>query len=531
MNSKSWFLPINRYWLVHVSAILLVLGCAAHSYLGYFHYDWSGDAWGTDDAYISYRYAKNFAEGHGLVFNPGDRVEGYSNLLYVLVLTPVFLLGAAKNIYLVSVVLNIVFAVVGLYVFARYAYARFGYVNGSLAALLFALTPPLWVWVGSGMETVLVLLLTLLILVTIEQVAYDYTNKAVLFSVLIVAIIMSRADGFIIAAIAIAYVVIRGRYKIALWSSITFVGTMVLYSAWRLSYYGDLLPNTYYAKVSGPFVERVFFAIRQLWGIAMNEGLFVYLLTFIFVVAQLIIGYRRVGQGERNQLYGFDTVFVPLWLAYWIYIGADHFVERFLVVLYPLGIVMFFRHIAPELKTYGRIFIISLFVVLQLRMVVLDDRFIYTFEKYDRNIELGRYLGENYKGALLAVEAAGKIPYYSGLKTIDMLGLNDRYIARTQTTFFEVGHNKYDADYVLALCPDLIVNWVHDSDMNLVRGITREKYDGMYRWAYLLNASREPAKDNIIEVRGDKLSDLQELLDQEYTIAVLEKVECSINSS
>ena len=169
--------------------------------------------------------------------------------------------------------------------------------------------------------------------------------------------------------------------------------------------------------------------------------------------------------------------------------------------------------------------------MLQLRMVVLDDRFLYTFEKYDRNIELGRYLGKNYEGKLLASDAAGKIPYYSGLRTIDMLGLNDRHIARIQPTFFEVGHNKYDADYVLSLCPDLIVNWVHDSDMNLVRGITRKKYDGMYRWAYLLNASREPAKDNIIEVRGNTLSDLQELLAQEYTIAVLEKVKCSISSS
>ena len=114
-------------------------------------------------------------------------------------------------------------------------------------------------------------------------------------------------------------------------------------------------------------------------------------------------------------------------------------------------------------------------------MVVLDDRFLYTFEKYDRNIELGRYLGKNYQGKLLASDAAGKIPYYSGLRTIDMLGLNDRHIARIQPTFFEVGHNKYDADYVLSLCPDLIVNWVRDSDMNLVRGITRKKYDGMYR--------------------------------------------------
>ncbi|MGO8788779.1 MAG: hypothetical protein ACLQVL_15550 [Terriglobia bacterium] len=40
--------------------------------------------WGLDDAFISYRYAENLARGEGLVFNPGERVEGYSNLLYLL---------------------------------------------------------------------------------------------------------------------------------------------------------------------------------------------------------------------------------------------------------------------------------------------------------------------------------------------------------------------------------------------------------------------------------------------------------------
>lgn len=37
-----------------------------------------------DDAYISFRYARNLLDGHGLVFNPGERVEGYSNLSWVL---------------------------------------------------------------------------------------------------------------------------------------------------------------------------------------------------------------------------------------------------------------------------------------------------------------------------------------------------------------------------------------------------------------------------------------------------------------
>ena len=40
-----------------------------------------------DDAYISFRYVQNFVDGNGLVFNIGERVEGYTNLLWVLILS------------------------------------------------------------------------------------------------------------------------------------------------------------------------------------------------------------------------------------------------------------------------------------------------------------------------------------------------------------------------------------------------------------------------------------------------------------
>ena len=39
-----------------------------------------------DDTYISLVYAKHLAMGEGLVFNPGERVEGYTNFLWTLVL-------------------------------------------------------------------------------------------------------------------------------------------------------------------------------------------------------------------------------------------------------------------------------------------------------------------------------------------------------------------------------------------------------------------------------------------------------------
>ena len=51
-----------------------------------------------DDAFISFRYVRNLLEGHGLVFNPGEYVEGYSNFLWVLELAAIWwALGVAPE--------------------------------------------------------------------------------------------------------------------------------------------------------------------------------------------------------------------------------------------------------------------------------------------------------------------------------------------------------------------------------------------------------------------------------------------------
>lgn len=44
----------------------------------------------TDDGFISFRYAQNLANGHGLVYNIGERVEGYTNFLWVLLMSVSF---------------------------------------------------------------------------------------------------------------------------------------------------------------------------------------------------------------------------------------------------------------------------------------------------------------------------------------------------------------------------------------------------------------------------------------------------------
>jgi len=126
----------------------------------------------------------------------------------------------------------------------------------------------------------------------------------------------------------------------------------------------------------------------------------------------------------------------------------------------------------------------------QLSAFAFDKRLEYRFEspKYDRWVELGRFLADTHPGAALATGAAGKLPYFSGLETIDMLGLNNRFIAMTPAQGATPGHNKFDPDYVFAQKPDLICSHVYGNGM-MTYGLERSAYGAQgYVLRYLLRS-------------------------------------------
>ncbi|MDB4285448.1 hypothetical protein N9903_00905 [bacterium] len=103
----------------------------------------------VDDAYISFRYAQNFADGHGFVFNPGETVEGYTNFLWVLLLG----LGLKLNLdpELASRLLGFA-AGAGVLVASNLFGRRFGLSPATqwIAPLLLAVHPALTVWATGG---------------------------------------------------------------------------------------------------------------------------------------------------------------------------------------------------------------------------------------------------------------------------------------------------------------------------------------------------------------------------------------------
>jgi arabinofuranosyltransferase len=73
---------LDRYRVAFVSLAIAALTLLAGS-----------NRFVQDDAFVTLRYAQNLAEGAGLTWNPGERVEGYTNFLWALLLVVAFRLG------------------------------------------------------------------------------------------------------------------------------------------------------------------------------------------------------------------------------------------------------------------------------------------------------------------------------------------------------------------------------------------------------------------------------------------------------
>ena len=140
-------------------------------------------------------------------------------------------------------------------------------------------------------------------------------------------------------------------------------------------------------------------------------------------------------------------------------------------------------------------------LVLQLSPLFDDGRFDYGPTDYDMWAELGVFLGNRYPGATLAIDAAGKVPFYSRLTTIDMFGLNDAHIGMSKSDFVAVGHSKIDPDYVFGRHPDLIAAWV-TPQMDMGWGIVRNRYlANGYCLRYLVRSDRTKPDTAIVDLQ------------------------------
>ncbi|HJY64825.1 MAG TPA: hypothetical protein VJ455_11765, partial [Ignavibacteria bacterium] len=100
------------------------------------------------------------------------------------------------------------------------------------------------------------------------------------------------------------------------------------------------------------------------------------------------------------------------------------------------------------------LFVITLSFLEYKQLIIKDDN-----ANYEMHWSMfGKWLRMNVPpNTVIAVGPAGKIPYYSQLYTIDMWGLNNDYIAHTNSKRLQAGHKKFDFQYVLSLNPEFII--------------------------------------------------------------------------
>lgn len=218
--------------------------------------------WINDDAGISFAYARNLASGHGLVSQPGmTPVEGFSNPLWVFLLTPPFLVHAFDPLWTPKILSFLLVAAT----FLILSHALRGSWPsdpwfGPVVCGLLALQPAFVIWTVSGLENPLTAALAVSLLdASLLSVRGEAPATAVpaLGGVLAGALALARPDGVLYAAafplIVLACRVARGtmwRRPIVVYG-LAFLAGYGPYVVFRLLYFGDLVPNTYHAK-GGP---------------------------------------------------------------------------------------------------------------------------------------------------------------------------------------------------------------------------------------------------------------------------------------
>jgi len=226
---------------------------------------WAALAWRfnfvCDDAFISFRYARHLAEGLGLGYNPGlePPVEGYTNFLWVLWCAVFEALGV--DVTVGARLSSVACGAATLLWVVRAAERSLGLAGpfAALPALLLAALPPFAVWSTSGLDT---LPFTLALFATWERLLGDPARPHPFHAAAAgVLAALLRADGAVFVGLILGLALLRaaaGRQRPlargALVAGVLVGAAVAAHLAFRLAYYGDLLPNTAHAKVSfSPF--------------------------------------------------------------------------------------------------------------------------------------------------------------------------------------------------------------------------------------------------------------------------------------
>ncbi len=425
----------RRFELWIVGAALLVFGLLAVSLA----------MPAEEDAFIYYRYAWNWAHGHGLVFNTGDPVEGFSGPIWMMVLA--LLAGAGLDLPRTAPALGILCGAATLIATWLLGFAaglsRFGRLATAVAL---ALSVPFVIWSRSGLETPFYSLAIVVACGAYLATEYPLGSGsrrwvAVLAMLAPLAVTLGRPEGMLIVPILVVDRLTdrwdyRGAVRYALPTAIGYGG----YLAWRFATFHRLVPNTsvklyplLIERSGGQFIGYMFYLsmlplflpLLALSGSGDRRRRLAFLLA---VPALLSVAFNFLSGGDYRLGFRYfvptlPVLLVAIWLGYELLARAraPRAGRAVLLALLLVGPLLALREYPPRIRHWRR---------------DVYDRWLDPFSDVSHwGIQIALWMDANVPArSVVAFGQMGRIPYYLASRGhdvtfVDTLGLVDRQVA------------------------------------------------------------------------------------------------------
>lgn len=473
---------------------------------------------GIDDANIFFVYAEHLARGAGFVYNVGgERVEGFTSLLWVVVCAPLFHVWARPEtavLVLAVALLTATHAVVTVWIDAVDARRR-RWLPGPWAAaylVLVFLSPAYVTWMtvtlmDSGLWGFIVAGLTISVLGGRPD---RRSPRAT--AVLLAAAVLTRPEALLLGPVMIAALWARRGWSTGRWGWNGVQTPLAMYlavaaglTAFRIAYFGFPFPNTYYAKVSPSWRYNLAhgwsYLAEYMWAtpVALLGGVLAAALVALLIARTA----RSAIAGRSTTPWHVELVLLALvslsLLVLPVIGGGDHFGWwRFYQPAYPvlaLLLVCFARATTVALHARGVSTPVRGALTLALAAAVIataarDDGWLGAGRPLWREFELARagysagaIWHEMFapRGALpsLGVLVAGGIKRSYPGKVVDLLGLNDTAMGHSPgDRQGDRNHAAFDAEVFFAHMPDVVVPDVAREGITL--GVNAEATGGYH---------------------------------------------------
>lgn len=430
---------MSRVQRIVVLVVALVAAFHAGSFEGY------GPC---DDDYIAYDYARSLVELGELAFNPGERVEGFSAPGWMLTAAAVIALGgdpAQASVVLSTLALALVAAAIAVLWFRRHPMDRIG-----APAWLVAASPALAWHAVLGLGTVP---LAALLACAFERWDNALRNER---APVAAAVLFGLAAFVRNEAVLVALPLVAASLRVRRWGLAALaLAPLAAWQLFRLVYFGRLVPITYSVKKLD-FLVDLRLGLEYLAESSAATGL----------VLALALGLVALARPARSPdpVVRSAAISASVFSLYVIYVGGDFLpLARFFVPILPLALLA---------GCHGFVALFSPSRGLS-ALALLGALAFESLQQSQRPFLLATHLGSEPRWLALGSAIAKAVPpdtrvalapigcfrWSSRLYVIDMLGLTNTHIATVEPdpNITIKGHTRYDADWVLAQQPDMII--------------------------------------------------------------------------